>query len=126
MAATETPDIEESPSDKLINHVQEDSHAEAFEKQFSVYFSREDDRITVYSGISTGISTLLEHKEFEPNWIAVADGRSHYQANSRQEALSLVQNSDASITGIDGTLPLGALKIKNKPRQSNDLWQVFN
>lgn len=84
--------------------IRDDPSLSPEEKEVMVRFSRADDHLTIHAEQGTVIKWLLGHPDFTPTNRRVRNGTLH---------------------AISGTLPVGALKLSGKPRQSNQTSHIL-
>jgi hypothetical protein len=75
------------------------------EKEVTIRFDRDSDRLHVCSDVGSITARLLQHPDFEEEDRTTIDG---------------------NVVQVSGTLPVGVLSIKSKPRTNNHLGQVVS
>lgn len=75
------------------------------EKEVTIRLARDSERFHICSDVGSVTNRLLHHPDFEEK--------------SRQ-----VENGN--VVQVSGTLPVGALSIKSKPRESDNLGQIVS
>lgn len=99
----------------LTEKVERDPTLSGSEKETTISMYGDDKRFTVYSAKPTIVKSLLEHDFFEMNWARVLhDGESTYV-----DEASGLEDVEGDIVAIEGTLPVGTLTVKSKPRANN-------
>ena len=88
-----------------MTDVGEDSDLSPAEKGVTIRFSRADDRVTIHSEIASITRALLSREDFEERERRTADDQT---------------------VAVTGTLPVGALKIKERARTSGSWAQVVS
>ena len=85
------------------------------EKETSIAMYGDDERFRISSAKPTIVKSLLKHDFFEMSWAQLADGDDLTEVKSRDE----LRETDGDIVAIEGTLPVGTLTVKSKPRANN-------
>lgn len=99
----------------LADKVDRDPQLSGSEKETTITMYGDDKRFKMYSAKPTVVKSLLRHDHFELEWARVLDDEtSEYYEN--KDAL---QGVKGKIVAVEGTLPVGVLTVKSKPR-AND------
>lgn len=69
------------------------------EKEITMRFARDEDRVTITAEITSWVRWLDHHPEFNETWRRETDGVVH---------------------AVSGTLPLGVLQLSGNPRKSTE------
>ncbi|WP_424004838.1 hypothetical protein ACOZ4I_17380 (plasmid) [Haloarcula salina] len=88
------------------------------EKETIFRFDKVDDRATVFSEQRGAVSRLLRHPEADADEIMLADGSSVDDVD--------VLDGDDTVIGYRGTVPIGALKVLKKTRDSTRPSEVIS
>lgn len=99
----------------LTEKVDRDPTLSASEKETTISMYGDDKRFTIYSAKPTIVKSLLKHDFFEMDWARVLNG----ERTTDVEVMSELENIDGHIVAIEGTLPIGTLTVKSKPRANN-------
>jgi len=75
----------------------------------------DDKRFTIYSAKPTIVKSLLRHDFFEMEWARILSDKKTFDIDDQDE----LESTDGSIVAIEGTLPIGTLTVKSKPRANN-------
>lgn len=85
------------------------------EKETTISMYGDSKEYTIFSAKPTVVRSLLKHDHFEMDWAVVAnDGRTE-----RVLELDDLRKSDGEIVSIEGSMPVGTLTVKSKPRANN-------
>lgn len=106
----------------LVDQVEADSTRTLEEKETALNWNNDCELATVESYNPTIIRHLLQHPDFRPFTITVQSDSVH---TSNKKKPSQV-DSDDKIIGIDGHLPIGALRVVKSARSSNSQAQVVS
>lgn len=85
------------------------------EKETAITMYGDDERFRISSAKPTIVKSLLKHDFFEMSWAQLADGDDLTEVESRDQ----FEDTDGDIVAIEGTLPVGTLTVKSKPRANN-------
>lgn len=89
------------------------------EKETTINMYGQDKKYTIYSAKPTIIKKLLKHDHFELDWARVisedSTGRKKERINNRRD----LKNAEGDIVAVKGTMPVGVLTVKSKPRSNN-------
>lgn len=84
------------------------------ETTISMYGDRKE--YSIFSAKPTIIKSLLKHDHFDIDWAIVSKNGSTEQVIGSEE----LQKSNGDIVSLEGTLPVGTLTVKSKPRANNN------
>jgi hypothetical protein len=105
---------------KLVEAVEEDPSLSSVEKETTIRFSKDDDTVSIYSEEASIIRRLLHHPYFEVDELLVnTDGAKGRRVNPNDF-------NEGSITGIDGSLPIGALAVQPSLRDTSKHSEVIS
>lgn len=97
---------------ELVDAVREDSSLEPVEKETTIYFSKVDDRASVYTEEAGLTRRLLSHPHFDIDSLRVnTDGAMGVHIGPNDF-------SGGSVTGVDGTLPIESLVFQTSLRET--------
>lgn len=85
------------------------------EKETTISMYGDGKEYSIFSAKPTIIKSLLKHDHFEFNWAVVAN-------NGRNEQvidIDSLRESDGEIVSVEGSMPVGTLTVKSKPRANN-------
>lgn len=102
-------------STELTERVAPHPRLSGSEKETAITMYGDGKEFTIFSAKRTIVRSLLEHDHFETKWASVADGDDVV----RIEGQEAVEESEGDIVAIEGTLPVGTLTVKSKPRANN-------
>lgn len=85
------------------------------EKETAVTMYGDSERFTIYSAKPTIVKSLLKHDYFEMTWAQLADDETLTEVERREQ----LRETDRDIVAIEGSLPVGTLTVKSKPRANN-------
>lgn len=95
--------------------VQAEPRLEPAEKEFIVRFPADQEFATIFSEIPSTVRRLLTHSQFGIRELKVYDeerfGKSLHWDDWRK--------TEPPITGVEGCIPIGAVKIQGSPRSEN-------
>jgi len=107
-------------TNELIDQVENDPDLNSAEKESSVTFLGDEKRFTIFSAKRTIVKSLLEHDNFEVKWLQI-------DKNGKKVRVDDPENvGDSTIYSVSGTMPIGCLTIKSKPRSNNHQSSVVN
>jgi len=95
--------------------VESDPGLTSAEQEFTVRFASDTEYATVYSEIPSTVRRLLTHEHFGIKSVRVSNGDSFGKSLSWEQW----QTDKPSITGVQGYVPIGVLKIQQSPRSDN-------
>lgn len=99
----------------LADKVDRDPELSGSEKETTITMCGDDKRFKMYSAKPTVVKSLLRHDHFELEWARVLDDeRSEYY-----ESRDALREVEGKIVAVEGTLPVGVLTVKSKPRANN-------
>lgn len=99
----------------LADKVDRDPKLSGSEKETTITMYGDDKRFKMYSAKPTVVKSLLRHDHFDLEWARVLDDESSEYYESR----GALQEVEGKIVAVEGTLPVGVLTVKSKPR-AND------
>lgn len=99
----------------LTEKVDRDPTLSGSEKETTISMYGDDKEFTIYSAKPTIVKSLLKHDYFDMKWARVlSDGKStHVESENELDGV------EGKIVAIEGTLPVGTLTVKSKPRANN-------
>lgn len=101
---------------RMIDSVSEDSDLTPMEKETSIHFAKDEDRLTVFSAEAGIMRRLLAHPEFEIDEIrqTTGDGKIHVGGDELEAEFDGRRQTIA----VKGSAPVGLLFLKGKSRKS--------
>ena len=107
---------------ELADHVDRDPALSGDEKETTITMCGQDKRFSVFSAKPTVVKSLFDHDHFELEWARVlADGES-----TDVDTRSALPPESGSIVAVQGTMPVGVLTVKSKPRADNNQSSIVN
>lgn len=101
--------------DNLAERVGPHPNLGGSEKETTISMYGDGKTYTIFSAKPTIVRSLLKHDHFEMEWAVVAsDG-----GTERVIGLEALKKSEGDIVSIEGSLPVGTLTVKSKPRANN-------
>jgi hypothetical protein len=100
---------------KASKVVESDPGLTSAEQELTVRFASDREYAKVHSEIPSTVRRLLAHEHFGIESVRVSDGDSFGQSFSWEQW----QTDGPSITGVQGYVPIGVLKIQQSPRSEN-------
>lgn len=100
----------------LIDRVDRDPELGGDEKETTISMLGQADRFTIYSAKPTIVKSLLQHNHFDLDWTRIIRQNQSVQLEDRNH----LKDSEGSIVAVKGTMPIGVLNIKYKPRTNNN------
>lgn len=99
----------------LAEKVDRDPELSGSEKETTISMYGDSKRFEIYSAKPTIVKSLLKHDYFDMEWARVLEGdeSSYYENRKDLEAV------DGDIVAVRGSLPVGTLTVKSKPRANN-------
>lgn len=85
------------------------------EKETTISMYGDSKKYTIFSAKPTIVRSLLKHEHFEFDWAVVANNGS----TERLMDIDTLRESDGEIVSIEGSMPIGTLTVKSKPRSNN-------
>lgn len=85
------------------------------EKETAITMYGDDEKFRIFSAKPTIVKSLLKHDHFEMSWAQLANDNNLSEVTSRDQ----LRETDGDIVAIEGTLPIGTLTVKSKPRANN-------
>lgn len=108
-------------SPDLVERVDRDPKLSGEEKETTISMYGGDKRFAIYSAKPTIVKSLLEHDHFEVTWLRVlGDGVTEVETRAAARGL------DGDVVAVRGTLPVGTLTVKSKPRANDHQSSVVN
>lgn len=107
---------------KLVPRVAPDPDLKGKEKETTITMYGDGKSYTIYSAKPTIIKSLLKHDYFELDWARVMSNGT----STTFETMEELEESIGDIVAIQGTLPVGTLTVKSKPRTKNHQSQIIN
>lgn len=108
------------PEADLAERVENDPKLNAAEKETTMSMYGNDKEFTVHSAKATVVKSLLKHDHFDPVEIRGLDGDEHARVGpSEADQLDTVY-------AVRGTLPVGCLTVKSKPRTNDHQSSIVN
>ncbi|QIO21397.1 hypothetical protein [Haloarcula sp. JP-L23] len=98
----------------LVERVAEDPELQPGEKETTFHFTKPDDRIRVYSEEAGITRRLLQHPEFEIKQLRVTTEDGTWGKRVKPHRFD-----DDTITGVEGCIPIGALKVRAGSRSNS-------
>lgn len=93
------------------------------EQETGIDWFNRNERITLTTYSVTVVRSVLKHAEARINWVYVADST---ELSGRVKNLDAVVDSEATVEGVQATLPVGCLSIKGVARENNRDSQVVS
>lgn len=112
-------ELQQTPQE-LIDAVKDDPELEPIEKETIIKWARPDERARVYSEESGIVRRLLQHPEFRTRSLRVNtdDAWGH--------RVSPDDYSGGLVTGVEGSLPIGTVKISARSRATTQHARVVS
>lgn len=100
---------------ELAERVEPHPNLGGAEKETTISMYGDSKEYTIFSAKPTVVRSLLKHDHFEMDWAVVAsDGQTE-----RVLGLEALRESEGEIVSIEGSMPVGTLTVKSKPRANN-------
>lgn len=94
------------------------------EKEFSITFTKEDDRALISSSIASQVKRAIQHTDI------IVDDIRVYNEDTDTYRSSTVEDLDAEdgdrIVAFNGTVPIESLKINASPRSARSYADIFS
>lgn len=104
----------------LIEKVTSDPDLNAAEKETSITMYGDGKNAQIFSAKATIVKSLLQHDHFEADWIGgEKDGVDEKREEDHADDLD-------EIYSTSGTVPIGILTVKSKPRSNNNQSSIVN
>lgn len=109
-------------SEEASGFTQSDPELSAEEKEFTVGFTKKDNRARIHTNISSQIKRALQHSDINTEEISV------YNEASESIEKTTVDNFDGNgiIVSLRGTVPIESLKIQSNPRNSRGYADIIS
>lgn len=85
------------------------------EKETTISMYGDSKEYKIFSAKPTIVRSLLKHDHFEFDWAVVANNGS----TERVLDIDSLRESEGEIVSIEGSMPVGTLTVKSKPRANN-------
>jgi len=109
-------------AEEAIDYISTDPNASAQEKEFSVGFTKKDDRATLHTSIRSQIKRALSHSDIEETSISVYNEDSETYRTTTLEDF----DGDGEIVSFVGTVPIESLKINSSPRSARSFANIIS
>ena len=109
---------------KAAEYVKTDPRRSSEEKEFSVNFTKECDRASVFTSISSQVKRLLTHTDVEVKRVTA-----HYSDDDeweRTELENVEPRDDLIICAMWGKVPIESLKIQSSPRSQRSYANIIS
>lgn len=100
---------------ELSDRVDQDPNLSGDEKETTITMYGQDKQFVVYSAKPTVIKSLLDHDHMELAWARVVQDESGDEVE-RVESRQELTDVPGDIVAVKGTMPVGVLSVKSKPR----------
>lgn len=107
---------------ELIDRVNRDPELNASEKETTITMRGDEKEYSVFSAKPTVVKSLLKHDHFELDRARLMDDSEWHRVDER----SKLEASDGDIVAVEGTMPIGTLTVKSKPRANNNQSSIVN
>jgi hypothetical protein len=97
----------------LVDNVIEDDRLSPAEKESAFHFSKCEDRVSVYTEEAGLMRRLLQHPKFVVESLRITT------AESWGQRIDVNDFQGGSITGVEGSVPIGALSVKTSTRTTS-------
>lgn len=109
-------------AEEAIDHVKTDPNLSAEEKEFTVGFTKKDNRARLYTNISSQIKRALNHSDIEETEISVYNDNTDTYSRTTTDDF----DGDGVIVSFRGTVPIESLKIQANPRGSRSYAAIIS
>ncbi len=107
---------------EFADYVDRDPELGGDEKETTITMCGQDKRFSVFSAKPTVVKSLFDHDHFELTWARVLAGGESDHVDSRDA----LPPQEGSIVAVQGTMPVGVLTVKSKPRADNNQSSIVN
>lgn len=106
----------------ILNFVETDKNLESEEKEFTVTFSKRDDKAFIHTSISSQIKRAITHSDI------VVDEITTYNKDSDTYNRTTLDSFDGEgiIVSMKGKVPIESLKIQSNPRKNRSYAQIIS
>lgn len=105
----------------LTEKVDRDPKLSGDEKETTITMLGQEKRFSIYSAKPTIIKSLLKHDHFNLGWARIINGDQR-EIDTEEE----LKKTDGDIVAVQGTMPVGVLTVKSKPRANNHQSSIVN
>lgn len=109
--------------EEAVEHIETDPNLSSEEKEFSVGFSKQDDKATIHTSIRSQIKRMLQHTDIHVTRITCYNENLDTYTHTR---LQEYNTSDGSIVSAIGKVPIESLKIQSSPRSQRSYAQIIS
>lgn len=108
--------------EQAVDYVKTDPNLTSEEKEFSVAFTKQDEKASFHTSIRSQITRALKHSDIEESSITV------YNKDSDTYKRTTVAEFDGSgiIVSFVGKVPIESLKINSSPRSSRSYASIIS
>ena len=99
----------------LTGRVDSDPKLTGDEKETTITMYGMDKRFSIFSAKPTVIKSLLEHDYFDLVNARLVNDEGSVRVDSRHD----IGTKEGDIVAVKGTMPIGVLTVKSKPRANN-------
>ena len=107
---------------EVVDKVNRDPKLSGDEKETTITMYGQDKWFGIFSAKPTVVKSLLKHDHFELTWARVIEDDNSVRANDR----GTLEETDGDIVAVKGTMPVGVLTVKSKPRANNNQSGIVN
>ena len=107
--------------EEAVNHTTSDNNLSSSEREFSIGFTKECEKATVYSNIRSQIDRLLTHSDVDCRELVIMDD------DGDCERMTLENFSgEGDIVSFFGYVPIESLKIGSNPRSTRSYADIIS
>jgi hypothetical protein len=100
---------------ELVDRVDRDPALSGDEKEATITMYGQDKEFEIFSAKPTVVKSLLQHDHFELDWARVI----HKDDGEILRGREPLEDEEGDIVAVSGTMPVGVLTVKSKPRANN-------
>lgn len=103
------------PESDLVERVDRDPALSAAEKETTITMYGDEKQYQIFSAKPTIVKSLLKHDHFDMDWARLLGEDTWEHVDERAE----IKENEGDIVAVEGTMPIGTLTVKSKPRSNN-------
>jgi len=109
--------------EKIAEHCKTDPRSQKQEQEFSINFTKDQEKASVYTTISSQCKRLLNHTDVEITNISTFDSESDTYKDMTPDEF---QDDGRIVWGVRGKVPIESLKIQATPRGTRSYAAVIS
>ncbi len=107
---------------EIVERVGPDPILNGDEKETTITMYGQDKEFDIFSAKPSLIKSLLKHDNFTLERARVVNDEETHRVNEREE----LETTKGEIVAVEGSMPVGVLTVKSKPRVNNHQSSIIN